>query len=208
MYTDYKIDRWKFFSEKEKNKLLRIAKERSELDRMHGRIRWIKRWMLIDLLMRSGLRIMEVQRLQHGDLILKKDDRYIRVKKGKGERPRDVYITPKLTNHLRQFIQDKITWGELTGEFDPLFGRWKDEVYRPYGKTALQYSFKQAVKTSGLRESLTVHSCRHTYAIWFYRETKDLHKLKRQMGHANINMSSLYLDAEPNEMNETVKNLD
>lgn len=60
-------------------------------------------------------------------------------------------------------------------------------------------SFKKAIEVSGLRNELSIHKCRHTYATYLLQGTKDLRYVQKQLGHADINMTSLYADILPEE---------
>ena len=67
----YAITRDKFLDREERAKLLGTCKDKAELDLLHGRRTWIVRYMLVDLVLYSGLRVQEIADLKIGDLYLK-----------------------------------------------------------------------------------------------------------------------------------------
>ena len=69
--TTYNIDREKILDLEQRAKLLKTCKDKSELDLLHGRETWIKRYMLIDLALFTGLRVAEIANLTIGDINLK-----------------------------------------------------------------------------------------------------------------------------------------
>ena len=60
-------------------------------------------------------------------------------------------------------------------------------------------SFKVAIKEVGLREELSIHSCRHTYATFLLHDTKNMKYVQKQLGHKNIGMTALYSGILPEQ---------
>ena len=194
--SDYKIDRHKFFDKDERRSILTYAETKAAEDKQHGRTTWIVRWMLVDLAMYTGLRVSEIAALKLKDIDLKAADPYIRVREGKGAKDRDVYLRDQLTEHLRKFIDSKGERNESTASDAPLFSG-RSGHYTP---TALTISFKKAVRqTPGLRDDLSIHSARHTYATFLYSDTKNLRFVQQQLGHSDISMTQLYVGILPEE---------
>jgi len=53
--TTYNIDREKILDLEQRAKLIKTCKDKAELDLLHGRETWIKRYMLVDLALFTGL---------------------------------------------------------------------------------------------------------------------------------------------------------
>jgi len=81
--TNYKIDREKILDHDQRSKLLKTCKDKAELDLLHGRETWIKRYMLINLVLFTGLRVSETANLTIGDIELNTKDPYLIVRNGK-----------------------------------------------------------------------------------------------------------------------------
>jgi len=198
----------------------------AEMDQARGNTTWPMRWMLVHLAMNSGLRVSEIAALKIGDLHLDAEQPYIYVGNGKGGKSRDVYIDKELVNHLKEFIYRKseqwkrsfynpkrqsrispaiedVIKEEMdinddihTGSEKPLF---QGNEGNHYTTTALNRAFKQCIRAAKLRDDLSIHSARHTYATLLLHKTKNLRFVQKQLGHALINMTALYADVMPEE---------
>ena len=196
MKPDYKITRDKFFGTHERKAIMKTSEDMAIVDRAKGRMTWPVRYMLVHLAMYSGLRVSEIAKLRMHDVKVSAKPPYIFVLNGKRGKSRNVYIDRELVKHLKEFIQQKRNWDQSTEPDAPLFcGR----NGKPFTTTALHISFKQAIKAAGLRNDLSIHSARHSYATLLYYKTKDLKAVKKQLGHSSLNMTALYADIMPEE---------
>lgn len=196
MKPDYKITRNKFFDTAERNAIMRTSEERAIVDNAKGRMTWPVRYMLVHLAMNSGLRVSEIAALTIADVRLNSKPPMLYVRSGKGDRDRDVYIDRELAKHLREFVSDKRLWNQPTGDNDPLFS---GQGNKPFTTTALYLSFKLAIREAGLREDLTIHSARHSYATLLLHKTNKLKYVQKQLGHSSIDMTALYAGILPEE---------
>lgn len=196
MRPDYKITRNKFFDTAERKAIMRTCEEQAIIDRAKGRRTWQIRYMLVHLAFYSGLRVSEIANLRMCNVRLTVKPASLFVLHGKGHKSRDVYIDKELTKHLKEFRNVKKDFGQSLADDAPLFAGRNNEPYTP---TALTISFKQAVRKAGLRDDLSIHSARHTYATFLFYHTKNLKYTQKQLGHASLNMTSLYADVMPEE---------
>jgi len=128
-------------------------------------------WVLIQLMSRSGLRSGEIVSLKIKNINLTEDELHV---KGKGDKIRNVDISPVLSNILSIWIK--------TSERKPndtLFGFGYQRIY-------------EIVKqhTNG---KFSPHAFRHGYAIELLRKTKNIRFVQRQLGHASLNNTQIYL---------------
>jgi len=195
--SNYKIDREKIFDRDERKALLKTCKDRAELDALHGRETWIKRYMLVDLALFTGLRVSEISALKVGDINLKAKDPYLIVRNGKGGKKRDVYLDKPLVRHLKEFISNKKkAWEESIEQDAPLFpGRNGKHC----ASITLMKSFKRAVQEAGLSEHYSIHCARHTYATFLLHDTGNMKYVQKQLGHSQIGMTAHYADILPEE---------
>ena len=195
--TNYNIDRTKILDREQRLKLLKTCKERAELDLLHGRETWIRRYMLVDLVLFTGLRVAEIANLKIGDLELKVNDPYLIVRSGKRGKKRDVYMDKDLVKHLKSFISwKKKTMGEAIENDSPLFAGRNG---KHCAAITLMKSFKRAITESNLPLHFSIHSARHTYATFLLHATNNLRYVQKQLGHSKISMTALYADVLPSE---------
>ncbi len=186
-----------FFSNDERHKIMKTCREFAELDMYKGRTTWPVRFMLVDLAMFTGLRVAEIAALKVKDLHLEGEDPYLIVSAGKGNKTRTVYFDLPLKKHLQAFLNYKHKTLTQSVEPDaPLFTGHNGNVSPPI---TLMKSFKKAVEVAGLRKNLSIHNARHTYATFLYHDTRNLKFVQKQLGHSNINMTSLYADILPKD---------
>lgn len=197
MKNNYTLTPSDFLSREERSRLMNFCSGESLKDLRHGRERWVKRYMLVDLALYSGLRVGEIRDLCHRDIRLSPKDSYLIVRKGKGGKRRVVYIDQGLSDHLREYIDwKKKSKGESVEDESPLFPRNNG---LPSPTITFMKSFKRCLEDAGLRGDLSIHSCRHTYATFLLHDTGNLRYVQRQLGHTNIGMTSLYADILPEE---------
>jgi integrase len=195
--TTYNIDREKILDHEQREKLIKTCKDKAELDLLHGRETWIKRYMLVNLVLFTGLRVSEIANLKIGDIELNTKDPYLIVRKGKRGKKRDVYLDKELVKHLKAFINwKKKTMGEEVENDSPLFiGRNRKHC----AVITLMKSFKRAIEESHLPLHFSIHSARHTYATFLLHATNNLRYVQKQLGHSKISMTALYADVLPSE---------
>ena len=196
MKKDYKITRNKFFDTSERKAIMKKSEDMAIADRAKGRMTWPVRYMLVHLAMYSGLRVSEIASLRIEDVYLTTKPAYLYVRNGKGEKDRDVYLDRELVKHLREFLHEKQLWNQSVELAAPLFA---GQGGQPFTTTALYISFKQAVREAKLRDDLTIHSARHSYATLLLHKTKNLKYVQKQLGHSSLNMTSLYAGILPEE---------
>ena len=195
--TTYNIDREKILDLEQRAKLIKTCKDKAELDLLYGRETWIKRYMLVDIALFTGLCVAEIANLSIRDINLKAKDPYLIVRKGKRGKKRDVYLDKELVQHIKAFINwKKKTMREEVGDDSPLFiGRDGKHC----AAITLMKSFKRAIQDSSLPLHFSIHSARHTYATFLLHATNNLRYVQKQLGHSKISMTALYADVLPSE---------
>lgn len=193
----YIIDREKILDLEQRERLIKTCRDKAELDLLHGRETWIKRHMLVDLALFTGLRVAEIANLTIGDINIKAKAPYLIVRKGKRGKKRDVYLDKVLVDHLKKFISwKKKAMGEEVEYDSPLFvGRNEQRC----AVITLMKSFKRAIEESKLPLHFSIHSARHTYATFLLHTTNNLRYVQKQLGHSKISMTALYADVLPSE---------
>ena len=104
----------------------------------------------------TGLRRAELTRLKISDIDTER--MVIHVLGGKGRKDRDVMLSPKLLEALRQYWRDlknkPRTW---------LFpsGRWHSDTEQPMTDKVVWYACEQAAKRAGIDKAVHPHTLRH-----------------------------------------------
>jgi len=198
------IDGIKYYSDQQIKLLRRTVRNQAALDIERGQVTAIREWMAIDLVTSSGLRVSEAANVRCGDIKAGYAESALFVRDGKGAKSRTVQIPDALKRHLKQFIVWKASRGEPTGQDDYLFIGQRG----PWSVQAIQFLVKKYLKGLGIYENeKAVHALRHSYAVEYYRQEKDLRGLQKQLGHASIQTTQIYADVTVQDIQKQIRGL-
>ena len=170
---------------------LPVVLSREELKRLFSAPERLKQRVLFALIYSAGLRVGEVCNLKISDI--DSERMQIRVVKSKGKYDRYVILSSYILQGLRKYIKSSkpkvyLFNGKIKGE--------------SLGVSAVQQSFRLAVKKAGITKDVSVHSLRHTYATHLLEEGVDIVTIKELLGHATIETTMMYLHvAKVNKVN-------
>jgi site-specific recombinase XerD len=142
---------------------------------------------LIVLLWRAGLRINEALTLQESDLDRSRGA--VLVRRGKGGKRREVGMDRWAWDQLEPWIETRrqLPIGALLCVIHgPTAGRrWE--------ASAARKQLHHAAAAAGVRRRFAPHQLRHAHAVEMAHEGVPLVVIQRQLGHANLGITSIYL---------------
>lgn len=163
-------------------KSLPVVLSRKELRALFAAPQRLKHRVLFALIYSAGLRVGEVCRLKIKDI--DSERMQIRVHRGKGNKDRYVPLSPYILQGLRKYFLS-------SRPVEYLFnGRKKGN---PLGESAVQSSFRLAVKKAGVLKDATVHTLRHSFATHLLEDGLDIVSIKELLGHSKIETTMIYL---------------
>jgi site-specific recombinase XerD len=142
---------------------------------------------LIAVLWRGGLRIQEALSLSEHDLDPARGA--ILVRRGKGGRRREAGMDEWGFEQVRPWLTEraKLPAGPLFCIIDgPTRGR-------PWNAAGVRVEFRRVAVKVGIRRRFAPHQLRHAHALELAREGVPLNIIQRQLGHANLGTTSIYL---------------
>jgi site-specific recombinase XerD len=160
-----------------------IAVMRQTRDDRHGlRLRG-----LIVVLWRGGLRIQEALALGERDLDPRRGS--LLVRSGKGGRRREIGMDAWGFEQLRPWLAARMELpvGTLFCVIDGPTGGG------PWSSANVRVEFRQLAAQAGIRRRFAPHQLRHAHAVELAREGVALNVIQRQLGHANLGTTSVYL---------------
>jgi site-specific recombinase XerD len=161
--------------------------------------------MIIDLALSTGLRVMEVSALKHGDIFIRRGESELVVRCGKGGKTGRVSLGTKLKQHLKEYIEWKQELGLGVGKDDYLFISQRGGKFTTRG---LQLLFKQALQTAGLDTSYGFHALRHTYAVMLYKASGwNLRLVQKELRHSSVKTTQVYADVSDEDAEKAVNGL-
>jgi|WetSurMetagenome_2_1015567.scaffolds.fasta_scaffold81198_2 integrase/recombinase XerD len=149
-----------------------------------------RNYMIISMLWALGLRISELTGLKVGSFEPYHDPLnktgLLRVR-GKNKKQRALFIVDKLYDNLMEYLSHEESPGK---ERDPLF---PVEGGKAISNNRVQKKLKEYCKAAGIKERITPHVLRHSFATEMYHAGVPLHAIQAMMGHDTKTETSVYI---------------
>jgi len=148
-------------------------------------------YAIINLLLRTGLRTIEVIRANIGDLVFKGAQRVLLIQgKGRDEKDNFVVITDKTYSSIKSYLATRIGLTDL----EPLFiSNSNNSKGERLTTRTISYIAKEGLKAIGLNETyFTAHSLRHTTAVNILRAGGSLETAQFTLRHTNPATTQIY----------------
>jgi integrase/recombinase XerD len=134
----------------------------------------------------TGMRRAELCHLQVTDI--DKERMVIHIHQGKGQRDRDVDLSEKLLETLREYWR----WMRpKTYLFPGTVNNWRADV--PITGKVVWAACRQATQRAGIQKRVYPHLLRHCYATHWLESGGDLVALQKLLGHAKLEDTVKYL---------------
>jgi integrase/recombinase XerD len=134
----------------------------------------------------TGMRRAEMCQLKVEDI--DSDRMLIRIRQGKGRRDRDVPLSPKLLETLREYWR----WMKPKTYLFPgtVNGSRADKPITP---KMLWAACREAAQRAGITKPVHPHLLRHSFATHLLEGGADLPTVQALLGHADLKPTSIYL---------------
>jgi len=157
---------------------------------------------LLMTLYATGLRRAELARLRVSDIDSQR--MVIHVRGGKGRKDRDVLLSPRLLDELRQH------WRRLRRKpsvwlFPSRYGRSSDRPITPKG---IYHACKEAARRAALQKVVYPHTLRHCFATHLLEAGADLRTIQVLLGHGDLKETTIYLHLSQRHLHATASPLD
>lgn len=148
----------------------------------------------------TGIRRAELAHLRVGDI--DSERMVIRIRGGKGRKDREVMLSPKLLDELRDH------WRRHKPK-EWLFpgGKWHNSK-KPITTKVVWHACQQAAKRAGLEKKVHPHILRHCFATHLLEAGTDLRKIQMLLGHSDLEETTIYLHVSRLQVSSTVSPLD
>jgi integrase/recombinase XerD len=141
---------------------------------------------MVMMLYATGLRRAELCHLKFADI--DSERMVIHVRQGKGGRDRDVLLTPKLLDTLREYWR----WMKpKTYLFPGTVNNWRADV--PITEKIVWTAVAKAAKHAGITKHVSPHTLRHSFATHMLEAGADLRTIQVLLGHAKLADTTVYL---------------
>src|SRR6202041_2172214 len=157
---------------------------------------------LLITLYATGVRRAELTRLKVSDIDSQR--MVIHVQGGKGRKDRDVMLSPKLLEELREH------WHRLRRKPRVwLFpGHHDHGADHPIDTKTVWHACQQAAQRAGIQKSVHPHSLRHCFATHLLEAGADLRTIQILLGHRDLKETTIYLHLSERHLQATPSPLD
>jgi site-specific recombinase XerD len=127
----------------------------------------------------------------------------IHIRQGKGSKDRDVPLTPKLLEELRNWWRWKKPHGYL---FPSTAGQ--RGVDQPISDKTVWHACRTAAARAGLIKKIHPHTLRHSFASHMLEAGADLRTIQLLMGHERLEDTTVYLQLSRHHLHAAVNPLE
>jgi integrase/recombinase XerD len=162
-------------------KRLPVVLSQAEIAQFFAAVGRLKYRALFMAVYGCGLRVSEVVALRASDIDSKR--MVLRVCQGKGQKDRNVMLSPRLLEALREYYKAFRPTATL------FFGKDKE---RPLDRGTVLLACRRIARSAGLTKHVTVHTLRHSFATHLLEAGVDLRTIQALLGHRSLRTTALY----------------
>jgi site-specific recombinase XerD len=149
----------------------------------------------------TGLRRAEMVRLKVSDIDSQR--MVMHVHQGKGSKYRDVPLSPKLLETLREYWR----WRKPRTYLFPAGAANRDKS-APLTPKAVWHACRKAAVQAGIQKPISPHTLRHSYATHLLEAGADLRTIQLLLGHTDIKHTTVYLHLSQRHLHAVANPLD
>lgn len=160
---------------------------------------------ILELLYSTGLRVSELVSLNRSLVDLERKEFTVR---GKGQKPRLVFLTDRCVKYLRYYLSER------EDNWEPFFisyGRNREDETLGLGEKrrltaySVQTIVRNAARHAGIAKKVTPHVIRHSFATELLHQGADIRDVQEMLGHSSITTTQIYTHTTNRRLRETHK---
>ena len=158
-------------------------------------------YAMLTTLYATGVRRTELIRLKTEDIDSQR--MIVHIRQGKGNRDRDVPLTPKLLETLREYWR----WMKpKTYLFPGMVDGWRAD--KPLTPKCVWTAVRDAAKRAGIKKRVSPHTLRHSWATHLLENGTDIRTIQLLLGHAELEATTVYLHLSRRHLQAVVNPLE
>ncbi len=169
-----------------------VVLSKNEMRKMLSSVNNKKHKLIISLLYSTGMRLSECINLKVENLELNENIAWVR--KGKGAKDRMVTLSEKLSEKLKEYVENK-------NQDDYVFSGRNKRM----SKRNVQKLVSKIAKKSGVTKKVSPHTLRHSFATHLLEDGVDIRKIQVLLGHSNLSTTQIYTTVSKSEIKK-IKN--
>lgn len=187
-----------FLTIQEQDRLLQFVKGLGE---------YSQRYVMIKLMLFTGLRISEVTNLRFADV----EGNTLILRQTKNGNIKRKHLKNDIASMLMQYVlarRNKYPLNEKpSGCEDFIFMSKYGGEYRPFTRQAVNQVIKKLARQVGITKKVSPHMLRHSFSVRFLNCGGSLLGLKNYLGHRNIQTTEIYLHISDEQLKEELERL-
>ncbi|MEX2043564.1 MAG: tyrosine-type recombinase/integrase, partial [Patescibacteria group bacterium] len=159
---------------------------------------------VLELLYSTGLRVSELCALDTDQVNAERGEFMVR---GKGDKPRIVFLSDRAAEHLRAYLQKRKSAMKplLTRSDSTDAAKEADGSDLRLTPRSIQRIIKKYAAAAGLVKDVTPHTLRHSFATGLLRNGADIRSVQQMLGHASITTTQVYTHVTNPQLREVHK---
>jgi integrase/recombinase XerD len=142
--------------------------------------------VILTTLYAAGLRREELCRLKVADVDSQR--MVIHIHQGKGNKDRDITLSPRLLEVLRDYWK----WRKPKTYLFPSYQNCKGRD-QPINSKTVYYAVREAARRAGIKKKVYPHLLRHSWATHLLERGTDLKTIQLQLGHFDLEATTIYI---------------
>jgi site-specific recombinase XerD len=157
---------------------------------------------MLETLYSTGLRVSELIGLNRSQVDLERREFTVR---GKGKKPRIVFLSERCVHWLRVYLADR------ADNWEPVFisfGRNREDQELGLGekrrltRVTVEEMVRRAARLAGLGKRVTPHVIRHSFATELLHNGADIRSVQEMLGHSSITTTQIYTHSTNERLRE------
>jgi integrase/recombinase XerD len=158
---------------------------------------------ILMLLAGAGVRVGELISIRVEDIDFNKAYLHIRAANAKLKKARTVVFLPPVVNALQTHLNGrKNGWLFPSRAGDHLTARQIQKILNIIAERSGLQQVKYNDKAGSAQKRIHPHLLRHSFAMWSLDSGVPIYDLQKQLGHATLASTGVYLEASPNHRKE------
>jgi integrase/recombinase XerD len=158
---------------------------------------------ILMLLAGAGLRVGELISIRVEDIDFNKAYLHIRAANAKLKKARTVVLLPPVVDALQTYLSGRTSgWLFPSRAGDHFTARQIQKILNIIAERSGLQQAKYNDKAGAARKRIHPHLLRHSFALWSLDSGVPIYDLQKQLGHATLASTGVYLEASPNHRRE------
>ena len=162
-----------------------------------------RNYVLIRLMLNTGLRLSEATNLRWRDVNLTSGK--LEVIEGKGGKDRNLWLNVDDLEMLKEWKERQTEKADKALEY-VFTSMSQDTIGNRLDNRYVQQMVRRYAKKAKIKKKISPHTFRHTFATDLYSNTRNIRLVQKALGHNQLSTTMIYTHIVDSELEEKLKN--